>query len=1098
MVEEQGTELRLALAMRGGVSLAVWIGGACAEIDAIRRAPQSNNPDDFWTALLKKSPYDRVAVDVMAGASAGGLNGVLFAASQVYDFPFDSIRDVWVNVGGIAGLVRRAGRDTEFPSLLLGDDYFQQQVNMKLTRLVSEAGSADAVAPPIDLRLSATMVEPIDRLVPSPADELLTERRFASGFNFRHSDLPWERSDLAAATDEGRELALYRLALAARSTSSFPAAFEAAFVRSGRPETFADTDAPTDLRNIFLDRRGRDEGFYVADGGILDNIPLGKALDAIADATADGRTRRLLMYLQPGAPARPVPPSDVEKNAPCEGSLADPLRRSTVSVVGGMVGARWGSETINADIDQLEAHNAAVLNAQSVRRGTHGRLAELSKPPDEGIDPATLPGTTVFDHLPPAVCLENERSRDYLMQRADEDARLVKSVLADPISVLGRDPFPGAVGAVSVPDDRWLSPLSGWTAAERIGLTEELRSRFVQREQSTALTHGVRPLRRVTELLLEWTRDVERRADDADQEVVAGAAAIVAQAGDTKACLYRTLAVVDAFLERPRRAAWVAAIAAWTEYRAPVHGAAGPQSPFDDGTVGDLLDDVIPAVNRVCEVESAEAALTWISTGSLTEAEERDLIGVLSAVMERVDAVATDVAQGNPLSPPVGTDLRTALIDHLVAIAEQLRATVAEGAVPDPAPDATHAPEALLRDVLEPDTIDAETLRRLEVLCFSEFATGLPGRRTIEFVRLSAASPTPLAPWFTALLDSAYGAPDQPALLWDSNEETRAEQKGIHVNLKLAGNELANFSAFLLEHWRKNDWMWGRLDAVPVLVTQIVTPEVIRQQFESATAAHEFYRGLAAPRTPAGPGAGIWAADAVETCLEELFLESGTATDAIDGFDISPLHDALIAARQWEIIRTELAEDPGTPITLDEAVLKVAEHAAGAETVKHNVKKPELVDRFVELGDAGTRAIVWNMANNDRFSANLPPWATRIMFCAAPKVVGYAAGRMLSSPDDESTPGRRFSRKLIVALAVAATVVAIVLGSALNLQAFLTGLVIGLAAVVPLVWISYWLLRRLIKQSTDAEPAKPERDRSHGERQPCPISPDRSAGEDCP
>jgi hypothetical protein len=31
-------ELRLALAMRGGVSLAVWIGGACAEIDALRRA----------------------------------------------------------------------------------------------------------------------------------------------------------------------------------------------------------------------------------------------------------------------------------------------------------------------------------------------------------------------------------------------------------------------------------------------------------------------------------------------------------------------------------------------------------------------------------------------------------------------------------------------------------------------------------------------------------------------------------------------------------------------------------------------------------------------------------------------------------------------------------------------------------------------------------------------------------------------------------------------------------------------------------------------------------------------------------------------------
>jgi hypothetical protein len=32
-----GRELRLALAMRGGVSLAVWIGGAIAELDLARR-----------------------------------------------------------------------------------------------------------------------------------------------------------------------------------------------------------------------------------------------------------------------------------------------------------------------------------------------------------------------------------------------------------------------------------------------------------------------------------------------------------------------------------------------------------------------------------------------------------------------------------------------------------------------------------------------------------------------------------------------------------------------------------------------------------------------------------------------------------------------------------------------------------------------------------------------------------------------------------------------------------------------------------------------------------------------------------------------------
>ena len=77
----KNAELRLALGMRGGVSLAVWIGGACAEIDELRRAGGETDDPAFWAKLLEASNYERVVVDVMAGASAGGLNGVLFAAA---------------------------------------------------------------------------------------------------------------------------------------------------------------------------------------------------------------------------------------------------------------------------------------------------------------------------------------------------------------------------------------------------------------------------------------------------------------------------------------------------------------------------------------------------------------------------------------------------------------------------------------------------------------------------------------------------------------------------------------------------------------------------------------------------------------------------------------------------------------------------------------------------------------------------------------------------------------------------------------------------------------------------------------------------------
>src|SRR5690606_14315743 len=98
----EGAELRLALAMRGGVSLAVWIGGASAEIDALRRA--ADEKEGFWWELLQVSPYSRVVVDVMAGASAGGLNGVLFASAIRHGFRMDGLLDTWRRVAGVGTL----------------------------------------------------------------------------------------------------------------------------------------------------------------------------------------------------------------------------------------------------------------------------------------------------------------------------------------------------------------------------------------------------------------------------------------------------------------------------------------------------------------------------------------------------------------------------------------------------------------------------------------------------------------------------------------------------------------------------------------------------------------------------------------------------------------------------------------------------------------------------------------------------------------------------------------------------------------------------------------------------------------------------------
>jgi hypothetical protein len=172
--EDGRPELRLALAMRGGVSLAVWMGGACSEIDALRRSEPATggaagpiptgdavpSTAEVYARLLRACGYQRVAVDVVAGASAGGLNGALMGCSVVHGMPLGSrIRDLWLDLGDIGRLARsRSLRPA--PSVLDADGKFYAPLYEKL------CGLLEGVTPPpsgtvrFDLTLTGTLVHP--------------------------------------------------------------------------------------------------------------------------------------------------------------------------------------------------------------------------------------------------------------------------------------------------------------------------------------------------------------------------------------------------------------------------------------------------------------------------------------------------------------------------------------------------------------------------------------------------------------------------------------------------------------------------------------------------------------------------------------------------------------------------------------------------------------------------------------------------------------------------------------------------------------------------------------------------------------------------
>ncbi len=947
MSRPDGEELRLALGMRGGVSLAVWIGGACCEIDLTRRAAGAE-ASAFWRETLSYSAYEKVVVDVLAGASAGGLNGVLYAASQVYDFPYAAMRATWLKLGGTEDLVRR---EPPWPSIFAGDGYFLDKVQEQLVELVGERqGGNDpppSGSPTVDLRLSATLMEPLSHPTLSPVGERLDEPRSGSGFHFRHPADDWLPSDFPrfVAADDQRvpefDRAMWRLAVAARATSSYPAAFEAAAVQSSRGQSFGSPPVlggaagRCDLGRTFLDRHGKTEDpndavFMVADGGVLDNIPLGRALDAVAAAPADGPTDRFLVYLQPGQPkGRKPSPSSAAATA----SVADPTdgldaRRSTIGVIRGILRARVTSETITRDIAQLDTYNDEVDSASALRRATF----------------ETLSSRGAFVRAAEA----GPAREGYALQRGEGDTRLTLALLEDPIGTLGEDPFPLRVADRPISDDQWRSPLGTWNSAARNALKDALRNTFHQRvpdDLSGVLTVGTRPLSRLCVLLLDWIRYLETMG--------------ATEAGTQKARLYRVWSFVQSSLERPRRLAWVAA-------------GAGLCAPEPDGCPSAELARAFARVTptsvdqllHVTDESSEEICRSLLGGDSSSLARFRERAH--RRIDDVVDSTWAAVARNGRAAPRTGIDLRAAIVRSvLLPISRELgqSSTAVRRQRGNPP-----APGWYLDRVLASRLVDEKSLAALEIHCYREFATGRPGRRRIKFVHLSSGNRTPIAGAFETLRRAAA-----EQNLWWRDEASPDRPRGIHSDLKLAGNELSNFSAFLRAEWRANDWLWGRLDAVPTLVDLIIQPKPLRDRLgdDPEMAMSTLEEWVAPPGHPLRNPllAEVWGRSRGEIAQEIAAL---CTAEEPEHCPIPELRDALIARRQWEILADELSL-PQNPLAVagsaptataalpaEEVRRRVSAYGVGAETLTEP-PRPEMADRFAEIADAAAEAVIWNL-----------------------------------------------------------------------------------------------------------------------------------------
>lgn len=363
-------EVRLALVCFGGASLAVYMNGVSHEILKLVRAskvyhelssaekadpsiaykscaaarPYSTDTEDVYFELLRdigKSIDVRVVVDVVSGASAGGINGIFLARALAFDLDFDPLRDMWMRLGDIEELMeeetlaQRWSKIYMYPILwLFGDRIWEgektySEARRKLSRFIrsrwfeppfsgtrmlkwmldantnmGEAKPGASLMPrghQLDLFVSLTNFYGQKQSVSLHDPEVIEEQQHKVSLKFSHT-----QGRRSARQSDFDDTNIPGLGFAARATSSFPGAFPPvrlkdlrAYLRQNGLAWAHEQDFMTkNFSDLSEDVASvRDMAFI--DGGVTNNKPFSAAIDAIGDKPAHREVDRRVIFVDP-------------------------------------------------------------------------------------------------------------------------------------------------------------------------------------------------------------------------------------------------------------------------------------------------------------------------------------------------------------------------------------------------------------------------------------------------------------------------------------------------------------------------------------------------------------------------------------------------------------------------------------------------------------------------------------------------------------------------------------------------------------------------------------------------------------------------------
>lgn len=349
-------ELRIALVCYGGVSLAVYMHGVTKELWKLARASRAfhshedhpSGTEAVYLRLLHKIQADhglrlRVLPDIVAGASAGGLNGVFLAQAIHSGRSLEPLTKLWLECADVDVLLdpdaRPWSRIAKFwampivwfvltrPGNVVSASVAKEtrsEVRSKLSRLIRSRwfeppfgglGFSRLIANALEAMAAGAAGAPL--LPPGhPLDLFVTATDFKGHMETLrlHSPALVQESehrlsiamDATVPADGGHDMApLLDLVFAARATASFPGAFPA--LQLAEIDKLAQERSLTwSSREHFVScvmpehaRRGDAEGVSLIDGSVLVNAPFAEAMGVLRGRPAQREVDRRFVYIDP-------------------------------------------------------------------------------------------------------------------------------------------------------------------------------------------------------------------------------------------------------------------------------------------------------------------------------------------------------------------------------------------------------------------------------------------------------------------------------------------------------------------------------------------------------------------------------------------------------------------------------------------------------------------------------------------------------------------------------------------------------------------------------------------------------------------------------